>query len=262
MNTIVFAIVSVSALGLICGSILAIASRFMYVKIDERITLLTNIMPGANCGACGYPGCSGYAAALVSEDNVKANLCAPGGAEVLKKISDILGIEAGGIVKKIAVVSCVGDCNARQKKMEYVGLQSCEAAKPVFGGEGACPYGCLGYGDCQTVCPVSAICIEDGLAHVKKDLCTGCGLCAKACPKNLISIEDSRNTVFVLCKNLEKGVVTRKKCSRGCIGCGRCARECPSKAITVTENLAVIDHEKCTSCGYCVEVCTTKCIRR
>ena len=262
MNTIVFAIVSVSALGLICGSILAIASRFMYVKIDERVIAIATALPGANCGACGYPGCSGYAAALVSDDGVKANLCTPGGAEVLAKISGILGIEAGSIEKKVAVAHCCGDCNSRQVKMEYSGIKTCEAAKSLLGGEAACAFGCLGYGDCQAVCQSNAICVKDGLARVVPRLCNGCGLCAKACPKKIITIENAEKNVFVLCKNLEKGVVTRKKCSRGCIGCGRCARECPSKAITVIENLAVIDYEKCTSCGYCVEVCTTKCIRR
>jgi len=259
MNVIIVSVVSVTAIGIICSAILSVFSRLMYVKIDERISMLTEIMPGANCGACGYPGCSGYAAALVT-DNAKTNLCTPGGSEVLAKISSILGVEAGSMEKKTAVVKCLGDCAAQKKKMDYKGIQSCTAAKQLYGGEGACAFGCLGYGDCQKVCPSGAICTEDGLARVIAGLCTGCGLCVKTCPNNLIAVE-SAAPVFVLCNNIEKGAVTRKKCAKGCIACGKCARECSAQAITMADNLAVIDYEKCTGCGHCVQVCVSKCIR-
>ncbi|MCL2210053.1 MAG: RnfABCDGE type electron transport complex subunit B [Treponema sp.] len=259
MNIIIISVVSVTALGFICSSILSVVSKLMYVKIDERIALLTEIMPGANCGACGYPGCSGYASALVT-DNAKTNLCTPGGAAVLAKISSILGVEAGSIESKIAVVSCKGDCKTQKKKSEYRGLQSCAAAKQLYSGENSCAFGCLGYGDCRTVCPSGAICMENNLARIIPALCTGCGICVKTCPNKLITIESADRSVFILCKNIEKGAVTRKKCSSGCIACTKCVRECPEQAISMKDNLAVIDYDKCSDCRRCVEVCMTKCI--
>jgi len=266
MNTVLFAVLSVTSIGLICSVVLSIASKIMFVKIDERVTLLSAAMPGVNCGACGYPGCSAYASALVS-DGVKPNLCTPGGADVLKKISEILQIETGSIVKKTAVVNCMGDNMTQKKKMEYKGIQTCAGAKQLFSGQGSCAFGCIGYGDCQAVCPSSAVCMDNGLARIITDLCTGCGLCVKACPNKIISIEDASIPVMIACKNIEKGAVTKKKCSIGCIACTKCVKECPEGAITMADNLARIDYAKCKlvrdkqSCGKCVEVCMTKCIR-
>jgi len=257
MNVILTAVISVTLLGLICSTILSIVSKLLHVKIDERITLLTEIMPQANCGACGYPGCQGYAAALI-EENAKINLCAPGGSPLLAKISGILGVEAGTIEEKTAVVLC--NCAVRIIKMEYKGINSCAAAKAVFSGEKSCAFGCIGYGDCKKACPSGAICIKNNLACIIADKCTGCGLCVKACPNNLIKTERADIPVIVACKNIEKGAVTRKKCSKGCIGCAKCVRECPEKAILIDNNLAVIDYSKCTGCGRCAGVCVTKCI--
>ncbi|MDR0502767.1 MAG: RnfABCDGE type electron transport complex subunit B [Treponema sp.] len=257
---------SVTAMGIICATVLCVASKLMYVKTDERVAKLIEALPGVNCGACGYPGCSGYAAALLSGGTSQINLCTPGGAEVMAKLSAILGVEAGSMEKKTAVVKCLGDCASQKKKMDYMGIQSCAGAKQLYGGEGACAFGCLGYGDCQKACPSGAICTEDDLARVIAGLCTGCGLCVKSCPNNLIAVENaslpgSAAPVFVLCKNIEKGAVTRKKCAKGCIACGKCARECSAQAITMADNLAVINYGKCTGCGHCAQVCVSKCIQ-
>ena len=148
-----------------------------------------------------------------------------------------------------------------QKRMDYRGIQSCAAAKQLFGGEGACAFGCLGYGDCQKVCPSNAICVEGSLARIDKRFCTGCGLCVKACPNNLILVEDAAIAVAVLCRNIEKGALTRKKCSKGCIGCRKCIQACLSEAIAVEDNLAGINYKKCSRCGGCAEACVTKCIQ-
>ena len=261
MNAIFIAVFSVTSIGIVCAAILCIASKFMYVKVDERIVQLTDSLPGANCGACGYPGCSGYATALLSDTGVKPNLCTPGGSDALAKISAILGVEAVGVERKAAIVHCRGDCDAQQKKMDYRGIQSCAAAKQLFGGEGACAFGCLGYGDCKVVCPSKAVCIENGLARIDPRLCTGCGLCVKACPNSLISVASESIVVSVLCKNLEKGAVMRKKCSRGCVACSKCVRTCLSAAITVEDNLARIDYDKCSRCGGCAAECVTKSIQ-
>jgi len=261
MDTIFIAVFSVTVVGASCAAMLCIASKVMHVKVDERIALLTEAMPGVNCGACGYPGCSAYAEALLLDSSVKATLCPPGGSDLVAKISAILGVEAEAIVPKTAVVRCLGDSAAQQKKMDYKGIPTCEAAKRLFGGAGACAFGCLGYGDCQIVCPTNAVCMENSLAHIKMDLCTGCGLCVKACPNNLITIENADIPIAVLCKSIEKGGIVRKKCSSGCIACTKCVKECPDKAIVMEDNLARIDYEKCSGCGRCVEVCVTKCIK-
>jgi len=262
MNTIIIAVVSVTAIGIICAALLSIASKMMALKVDERIALLEEFMPGINCGACGYPGCNGYAVALIENKNIESNLCTPGGFEVVKKISAFLGVEADDVAKKTAVIHCRGDCNLQQKKMDYKGIKTCAGAKQLFGGDGACAFGCLGYGDCKIVCPSNAICMYNSLAVIKTDLCTCCSLCIKTCPNNLISIVDGDITVAVFCKSTDKGAVTRKKCSSGCIGCGKCVRECPESAIIVKDNLAVIDYEKCTFCGICADVCITGCIQK
>lgn len=261
MNIIIMAILSVTVIGTVCAVMLTAASKIMSVKVDEREVLILECLPGSNCGACGYPGCAGYAAALVSHSNIKKNLCMPGGTEVAKKLSDILGVEAEDVAEKLAVVHCRGDCDAQQKKMEYTGIQTCIAAKEMFGGEGACSYGCLGYGDCKFVCPSDAICIDNGLARINPNNCTGCGLCVKSCPNKLITVENASAAIVILCKNIEKGAVVRKKCSAGCIACGKCVRECPSAAIIMEDNLAKIDYEKCTDCKHCAEICVTHCIQ-
>jgi RnfABCDGE-type electron transport complex B subunit len=261
MNVIIIAIISVTAIGAICALLLSTASKLMAVKADERLAQLLEYLPGTNCGACGYPGCAGYAEALISGDGVKDNLCTPGGSVVVKHLSEILGVEAGEVVRKIAVVHCRGDCNVQQTKMDYKGIQTCAAAKQLYGGAGACAYGCLGYGDCQPACPFNAICMEDGLARVIADYCTGCGLCVKTCPNKLITIEEASETIAVLCKSIDKGAVARKKCKNACLGCKKCVRECPAGAIEVAENLAKIDYEKCIDCAHCAETCVTKCIQ-
>ncbi|MCL2410510.1 MAG: RnfABCDGE type electron transport complex subunit B [Treponema sp.] len=261
MNVIIIAVISVTAIGIICAVILNVASKLMYVKIDERIAQLSEILPGINCGVCGYPGCSAYADALISGENVKPNLCTPGGVEALAKISSILGIEAGTIEQKIAVVSCSGDRISRQKKMAYSGIQTCEAASPLFGGENACSFGCLGYGDCQRVCPNGAICMESGLARISPHLCIGCALCVKTCPHKLISVEKKDDfPIIVACKNTEKGAIVRKKCTNGCIACTKCLKVCPDEAIVIENNLAKISYTKCSGCKKCAEVCVAKCI--
>lgn len=257
MNMIAVAVVSVTSIGVICAVVLSTVSRFMAVKLDERVISILECLPGANCGACGFPGCSGYAEALVLNKYVKTNFCTPGGDAVSAKLSAILGVEAKSVEQLSAVVHCRGNCKVQIKKMNYKGLQSCLAAKQLYGGEAACSFGCLGYGDCMAVCPNHAVCMEDSLAHINTTHCTGCGLCVRTCPNNVISIENSGKAVTVFCNNIEKGALVRKKCAVGCIGCGRCARECSSEAITIKDNLARIDYEACTGCGRCAEVCVT-----
>ena len=258
--TIAIAIIVVTVIGILCAVMLSVASKVMAVEVDERVTKVRECLPGANCGGCGFAGCDGYAAALVEDPDMPLTLCAPGGAAAAQAIGDVLGKSAGEMVAKSAVVHCKGDCSVTGSKMDYHGIETCAAAKVLFGGTGKCTFGCLGLGDCAKVCTNEAICIENGIAHVDTRVCNGCGACANTCPNHVISVLPVSRPVVVTCSSKDKGVAVRKKCSAGCIGCGMCMRKCPSQAITVVNNLAVIDYEKCTGCGTCKEVCPAKCI--
>jgi Na+-translocating ferredoxin:NAD+ oxidoreductase RNF subunit RnfB len=258
MSIIVMAILAVTIIGIICAVMLAVASKVMAVQVDARVIDLRAALPGANCGACGYPGCDGYAAAL-AEGGVKPNLCIPGADAVSKELSAILGVVFENVEEKTAVVHCGGDCDATHDRVDYEGAETCAAAK-LFGGKGACAYGCMGFGDCASACPYGAICMEKGIARVDTRKCTGCGVCVAACPNKLITVQRDTIKTAVLCSSRDKGAVTRKNCAVGCIACKKCEQECPVQAIVVENSLAVIDYAKCNDCGRCAEVCPVKCI--
>lgn len=259
MNEILIAALVVGAIGALCAVMLIVASKFFSVEEDEKVTKLRECLPGANCGACGYAGCDGYAKAL-AEDGVKTNLCIPGADAVAKQIAEILGVEAEDVIEQVAVIHCYGDCNHTAKKMEYEGIASCAAAKTLYGGAGLCSFGCIGLGDCVSVCPQEAICIENGMAHINTRLCIGCGLCAKTCPRGIIELMADIERVLVTCNNREKGAVARKECSNACMGCKKCEKSCPTGAITVVDNLARINYELCKNCDTCASVCPVGCI--
>ena len=259
MGTIAIAILSLSLIGLLCATIITVASKLMFVKVDVRVEKVRNCLPGANCGACGYSGCDSYAEALVKGD-AASNLCPPGGDEAYEHINNILGISGEGLARMTAIVHCLGDSASVKEKMEYVGLKTCFAAKQLFGGQGACTYGCIGFGDCVSVCPSDAICVEDKLARIDRRRCSGCAVCVKVCPTGVITIEKEPIHVAVRCNNTEKGARVKAKCTKGCIGCKKCVTACPAKTITLKDSLAVIDNTICYGCMECVDVCIAKCI--
>ena len=253
---ILIPILAVTVIGLICGVGLAVASSVMAVKEDTRFTELRECLPGANCGACGYTGCDGYAKALL-EPGTKTNLCVPGADAAAAKIAALLGVEAEDVVEKIAVVQCAGTCEATAVKADYRGIPSCAAAKLFFGGNGSCIFGCLGFGDCARACPKGAICLRNGIASIDPSMCIGCGICAQTCPQKIIEVVPDVIRTEVLCSSLMNGPATKKACSNGCIGCKKCEKTCPNGAITVSNFLARIDWDKCTACGACAEACPT-----
>ena len=261
LEAILYAALSVTVIGLVCAVMLVIAAKFMSVPENEKIKLVRECLPGANCGACGYTGCDGYAKALAEEEGVKTNLCTPGGDAASRAISEVLGVEFEDTVEMVATVRCCGDCNTAGDKALYRGIESCKAAKLIYGGEKMCTFGCLGYGDCVSVCPNEAICINNGIAHIDTRKCIGCGLCAKACPNTLIHMMPDVKRNVISCSNKEKGAVARTKCKNACIACRKCEKTCPSGAITVADNLASIDYDKCTNCGACDDVCPVGYIR-
>ena len=247
-------------IAVICAVILTLASIFFRVKEDEKAIAIRDCLPGANCGACGYSGCDGYAKALSEGKAQGTNLCVPGGDGTAKEIAAILGVEAADVVEKVAYVACNGTCDVVEKKYDYQGQKTCRTANMAYSGDRHCTYACLGYGDCVKVCPKDAISIDNGIAHVNPRKCIGCGICTRECPNNIIHLINDTTRVVVECSNHDKGANTRKYCSNGCIGCMKCEKSCPNGAIKVVNNLATIDYSLCTGCGMCVEVCPVHCI--
>lgn len=263
MMEILIPIIVLGGLGLVLGVFLAYASKKFAVEIDENVEKVIEILPGINCGACGYPGCNGYADGVVLH-SADINLCAPGGAEVVSNIAKILGqeVKEGG-EKIVARVMCKGDNSKSTKRYDFnVDNKSCAASSIYFGGDKSCVYGCLGYGDCADVCPVDAIEITDkGIAIVDEDKCVSCGKCVKACPKYVIKMVPQKSEYTVFCSSKDKGALSRKVCEVSCIACTLCVKACPVDAIEITGNLAKIDPEKCINCGLCELKCPTNAIQ-
>lgn len=257
MNEIMIPVLIVVAIGLVAAGILTIASKVFYVPVDETFANLRAELPGANCGACGYAGCDDYANALAEDHSLSTTKCPVGGADVAAKLAEVLGVEAGEADAQVAVVHCNGNKDAAKTIMEYDGVKTCTSAKQFFGGMNACTYGCMGLGDCVSVCQYSAIKVCNGVAVVNRDLCVGCGMCANVCPNHVISVMSKKNLVVVQCKSQEMGKKVMQACKNGCIGCKKCEKSCKFEAIKVENNIATIDYEKCKNCGLCAKECPT-----
>ncbi len=260
MNECIIAIACLGGIGLILAVILYFVSKKFAVEADSRIDEIAEILPKANCGGCGYPGCKGFAEACVKANSLVGKNCPVGGVPTMAKVAQILGLEASDVKPQIAVVRCQGDCTHRTRTNHYDGAKKCALASDIYGGETDCSYGCLGYGDCVEACLFDAISINPStlLPIVDETRCTSCGACVKACPKQLIELRpkgpESRR-IYVSCVNKDKGPVARKACNVACIGCGICVKKCSFDAIKVANHLAYIDPEKCTLCHECVEAC-------
>ena len=260
MSPILYSLIIVGGIGLVCAVLLVLASHFFRVEEEEMTGKIRECLPGANCGACGYPGCDGYAKAVALGQSAP-NLCIPGSVSVAKKLSELLGVEVKTEKPQVAFVKCNGTCSTSSRKAVYDGVTTCKAISQIYGGHNTCVYGCLGCGDCFSACPSDAICIKGGVAHINPKDCIGCGMCVAACPKNIISLHPRDAKVAVMCSSEDKGAAAKKACENACIGCKKCEKTCPEGAITVENNIAKIDYEKCTGCGKCHGVCPTNCIK-
>jgi Na+-translocating ferredoxin:NAD+ oxidoreductase RNF subunit RnfB len=254
---ILLPILIVSAVALILGLGLSFVTEKLAAPANEREEELLAILPGVNCGACGYSGCAGYAAALNKGEAKSASLCAPGGNDVAKQLAEATGLAPEHIVPMTAMVRCQGGEGVAKASFAYQGMRSCKMAAQLAGGVKSCPNGCIGLGDCAAVCPYNAVRVcPDGLARVDQYKCKACKACVAVCPKDLITlVPKSAPPTAVLCRNTQKGALTRKLCEKGCIGCMRCKKACPNNAIVIEDNLARVVPEKCVACGECVKVC-------
>lgn len=254
------AALSIGGIGLLAAVSLGVAAKKFAVEVDPRELALLDVLPGANCGACGYPGCAAFAKGVVA-GAAQPGLCLPGGAGTIDKIAAIMGVEAVTIAPQVAVVLCQGDGRLAQPKYRYLGLEDCNAAQRIADGPKECPGGCLGLGTCARVCPFGAIeMTPHGLAVISRELCTGCRKCIAACPRKVIAMTPLAATVHVLCNSRDKGAQVRKYCRVGCIACRICMKAAP-EAYLIEEDLARVVYEHAGPAAVAVAKCPTKCIR-
>ncbi|MDR1887539.1 MAG: Fe-S cluster domain-containing protein [Prevotellaceae bacterium] len=266
MNTIIFTVVVLSSLGVVSAVILYFVAQKFKVFEDPRIDETVEILPGANCGGCGFAGCRAFAEALVKNDDISTLLCPVGGSSVMSKAAELLGKAVETKDAMIAVVRCAGSCEVRPRTNRFDGAESCLVMATTYAGDTGCGFGCLGQGDCVVSCGFDAIRInpETRLPEVDDEKCTACGSCVKACPKFIIELRKKgpkNRRIFVSCVNKDKGGTARKSCGTACIGCAKCRKACAFDAITIDSNLAYIDNAKCKLCRKCVPECPTNAIR-
>lgn len=255
VSGILIAAAVVGGSGLLIGIFLGVFGEKFKVEVDEKETGIREKLPGNNCGGCGYAGCDALAAAI-AKGEASTDACPVGGSPVAEAIAGIMGVSAGGAVKKVAFVRCAGNCEKAKERYEYYGTEDCRSASVAAGGGSkACTYGCMGYGSCVKACPFDAIHIVDGIAVVDKEACRACGKCIAVCPKQLIELVPYDAAYLVQCHSQDKGKDVMQKCLAGCIACHLCEKNCPAAAVTVENNIAHIDTALCIQCGQCADKC-------
>ena len=251
---LIYSMVTLGSLGLAVGVMLIAASKMFKVETNPLVEEVVEVLPGANCGACGFAGCADFAERVVDE-SAPIDGCPVGGFETAKDIGGILGQDVSESEKEYPYVRCNGGVNCVDR-FDYVGIEDCKAVMMLSDGEKGCSYGCMGRGTCVRVCPFGAIEIaENRLPEINPNLCRSCGLCIDACPNVILTFAKATEKVHVQCQSHDKGKAVKAACTIGCIGCKICEKACPEDAIKVTKFLAEIDQEKCTACGVCVEKC-------
>ena len=255
-------VLTLRLLGVLLAVILYFVAQKFKVEDDPRIDEVEKMLPGANCGGCGFAGCRAMSEALVKNDNIDALYCPVAGGDVMKSIAGYLGKSAADKAPMVATMLCGGTCQKRPKINHYDGALSCAVVNTFYIGETGCAFGCIGYGDCVKACKFGAMALnpETGLVEIDPDKCTACGACVKTCPKGLIELRKKwpkNRAIYVACRSKNRGSVVMKVCKAGCIGCGKCAKACPFGAITIDSYLAYINPDKCKLCRKCVNECPT-----
>lgn len=263
--TISATMIVLGAIGLIAAVLLFIAAKKFFVYEDPKIGEIEELLPGANCGGCGFSGCHAFAMECANAKSMDGLNCTSLNADGMKKIAAIAGLTPGSSQRKVAIVRCSASCDNRDPRNHYDGVKSCAIENALYQGESDCIYGCLGCGDCVKACPFGAMQMLPGeeLPHVDTDKCTGCGKCVDACPRNLCELapySDGKPIVWVACANRDRGPIAMKECGVACIGCSKCRKVCPAEAPEINSFLAHIDQAKCTACGECIKACPRKSI--
>ena len=263
-QVILIAVAALAILGFVLALLLFVVSKRFAVKEDPRIGQVLEVLPGANCGGCGFPGCGGMAAACVKAadaGSLEGLNCPVGGAECMEQVAGILGMEVAAAAPKLAIVRCNGTCEKRPHVRAYDGVTSCRVANTTCMGETQCSYGCLGCGDCVAACQFDALHMnpETGLPEVDAEKCTACGACQKACPRGIMEVRTvsgaNKDAFVVTCMNMDKGAEAMKICASSCIACKKCQNACGSDAVHVGNNVAYINPDACVLCGACFEAC-------
>lgn len=254
-------LIGLGGLGLLIGIMLLLAAMKLTVKVDEREAAVRAVLPGANCGACGFPGCDGLAAAIAA-GQAPLNACPVGGQSVAEQIGRIMGQEVTAAEPNVAALICRGGKAEAAHRFQYRGAQDCRQAALLLGGPKACIYGCVGLGHCAAICPFRAITMgENGLPIIDEKRCTGCGRCVGDCPKSVLRLIPRSKLVYLACASHDRGKAVKDVCRVGCIGCGLCVKACPTGALRMEANLPVMDFAKCIDCGICVHRCPTSSFR-
>ena len=263
LHIVIWGVAVFTLVGIFFGVALAATARSFYVASDPLIDQVRNELPSANCGACGFAGCQGYAESVVENTETQPSLCSPGGKSVATRVAELTHKLATAVLEKVVLLRCSGITAVAKQQAHYEGIQTCSAATLAFGGPKACKNGCLGLGDCTRICPFDAIHIKDqGIAVVDVAKCTGCGLCVSVCPKNILDLYPKNHRIELTCVAKDSSPVVRPTCIVGCTTCRRCIKACPAGAITWSGKTIEIDHEKCMAygpdCNYaCSAICPT-----
>ena len=262
MKVLILTIAVITVLGFVLAVVLFLVAKKFRVEEDPRIDEVEKVMPGANCGGCGFAGCRAFAESAVKAPDLDSHFCPVGGNDVMAKVAAILGFEVKAKDPMVAVVRCNGTCANRPKVNEYDGFATCKVKATLYSGDTACAYGCLGCGDCVQACQFGALRMNagTGLPEVDETKCTACGACVKACPKAIIELRNQGPRgmrEYVSCVNRDKGPAAKKACSAACIGCGICVKTCTHDAIVLENNVAYIDFSKCKLCRECEAMCPT-----
>lgn len=259
-GSIIISIAAMGGLGAALACFLAFADKKLKVEVDAKLQAVTDALPNTNCGGCGYPGCALLAEALLKGE-APTNACVAGGKDTAVRLAELLGMEAGEHKRMIAVVLCKGGDAEAVRNATYKGEMTCTASN-ITGGDKACTYGCLGYGECVDACKYDAMAMNgNGLPVVFHDRCVGCGACARACPRDIIEMHPEDHKLFVYCRSRDKGPVAKKACAVACIACSLCVKDCTVPGgIVINDNLATVNYDLAPQTGESTKRCPTKCI--